>query len=133
MNGMKVIIAFVCGFVVAQGIKCMTALMRGKMALGYLMKSGGMPSGHGASFAAATTVVGLISGFNSEIFALAVCIAMIVFYDAINVRYAVGEQGKELNKILPKPLKVVEGHNIAELIVGILIGITIGVMIFYFF
>lgn len=134
MNGMKIIIAFVCGFIVAQGIKFIIALLQGKKNIfEYLIKSGGMPSGHGASFTAATTMIGLTQGFDSAIFALAVCMAMVVFYDAVNVRYAVGRQGKELNKILPKPLRVVEGHTIFELIVGILIGIFIGIGIFYIF
>ena len=59
---------------------------------------------------------------------------MIVIYDAVNVRYAVGEQGKLLNVIVmdhnykKKKVKVVEGHTIPQVIVGGVLGIAIGLV-----
>ena len=110
--------------------------MSGREALDWLVRSGGMPSGHSASFVGATMMIGMIEGFDSIIFALAVCTAIIIIYDAMNVRYAVGEQGKVLNKFIlskKRKLRVVEGHTPIEVVVGAMIGILCAVMINLFF
>ena len=132
MNGIKVLIAFVCGFIFAQGIKTVVAILQGKKDISkYLTKSGGMPSGHASSFVAASVCLGMIEGFDSTIFALAICTTIIILYDAMNVRYAVGKQGKALNRLIPEPLRVVEGHTVIEVFVGILIGILVGLVVFF--
>ncbi len=134
MNGMKIIIAFVCGFVVAQGIKFVVALIKGKKDVWkYLVKSGDMPSGHAASLVSATTYIGFSEGIDSPVFALAICMAGIVLYDAMNVRYVVGEQGKALNKLIPKPIRIAEGHTFLEVSVGTVLGILIGFLVFSIF
>lgn len=140
MNGWYALLTFACGFVVAQLWKFVAGLISGrkqkassdwKTAIGYLMRSGGMPSGHSASMAGLTTYLGLMCGFDSAIFALAVATTLIVIYDAVHVRYAVGEQGKALNKLLEKDnqqsLPVVEGHTVPQVAVGVVLGILIGV------
>ena len=62
---------------------------------------------------------------------MAACVWLVVVYDAIHVRYAVGEQGKALNKLLREAkqpeLPVVEGHTMSQVVVGALIGAIIGV------
>ena len=142
MNGLKIIITFVCGFFVAQTIKFIINICTGrakkymtnfKTAFGYFCKSGGMPSGHSASFIAATTIIGFSEGIYSSIFALAVCTTAIVLYDAVNVRYVVGEQGKALNKLIKEPIRIAEGHTILEVFVGGILGFLIGWLIFTFF
>ena len=133
MDGIKVIISFVCGFAIAQAIKFIIALIRGrKNVWKYLVKSGDMPSGHAASLVAATTFLGFSEGITSSVFALAVCVSAIVLYDAMNVRYVVGEQGKALNKLIPKPIRIAEGHTFWEVFVGTLIGLIIGFLVFKF-
>ena len=77
--------------------------------------------------------IGFYEGFDSAVFMLAMCVMMIVLYDAVNVRRAVGEQGKALNKIIESPLRVVEGHKLYEVCAGILIGVLVGVVIWNFF
>lgn len=137
------LVAFVLGWLVAQLSKVMIGVLSGdlrgrKMKVGelidYFTQSGGMPSGHTASFTAATVFLGLTVGFGSELFALAVCVWIVIVYDAIHVRYAVGEQGKALNKLLKaagKPeLTVVEGHTIWQVVVGALVGVVMGVLVF---
>ncbi|MDO4987244.1 MAG: divergent PAP2 family protein [Candidatus Saccharibacteria bacterium] len=138
-DGIFVIAAFVAGFVIAQGAKFIGALIKkkGKMTFNEVMywmtRSGGMPSGHSASFIGATTAIGFIRGFTSVECAIALCMSIIIIYDAVNVRYAVGEQGKLLNEIArsdgnakTKPQKLVEGHTIPQVIVGSIIGIAVG-------
>lgn len=102
-----------------------------KTLIGYFMRSGGMPSGHSASMAGLMTYIGLTGGFDSGLFALAVATTIIVVYDAVHVRYAVGEQGKALNRLLEKDgqraLPVVEGHTMPQVMVGLILGVLIGV------
>lgn len=137
-GGLVALGAFVVGFLVAQICKMLigvlerrnTGVVDFKTAVGYMSKSGGMPSGHTASFVALVTVLGLFYGFNSGVFALGVATALIIMYDAIHVRYAVGEQGKVLNVMLKKngkaELPVVEGHTLSEVIAGMVIGVMVG-------
>ena len=145
MESLYVFLAFVMGWFVAQVLKLIFFIIkkRGKTTfhdvMYYMVKSGGMPSGHTASFTAVTMTIGYISGFTSTIFALAVCNTLIIVYDAINVRYSVGEHGKVLNKLIDeknkgegskiKRLRVVEGHTVAEAAMGFLLGISIATMI----
>ncbi|MBQ6605859.1 divergent PAP2 family protein [Candidatus Saccharibacteria bacterium] len=147
-SGFYGIVAFVTGFLVAQVSKFIIGrvsknkreLKNFKEVVQDLVRSGGMPSGHSASFVALTTFLGLGEGFDSAIFALAVGITIIIIYDAVNVRYAVGEHGKLLNEIAKsdgnaktKPQKLVEGHTVLEVIVGGLVGALIGVAVFMIF
>ena len=145
MESLYVFLAFVLGWFVAQVLKLIFFIIkkRGKTTfhdvMYYMVKSGGMPSGHTASFTAVTMTIGYISGFTSTIFALAVCNTLIIVFDAINVRYSVGEHGKVLNKLIDeknkgegskiKRLRVVEGHTVAEAAMGFLLGISIATMI----
>lgn len=145
MESLYVFLAFILGWFVAQVLKLIFFIIKkcGKTTfqdvIYYMVKSGGMPSGHTASFTAVTMIIGYISGFNSIIFALAVCNTLIIVYDATNVRYSVGEHGKILNKLINernkeegsklKKLRVVEGHTVAEAAMGFLLGISIATMI----
>ena len=142
--GWGAIVAFVAAWVIAQGWKFVVGMYLGKgqpmmqnfrTAVGYLTRSGGMPSGHSAWMTAATVYLGCYYGFTSGIFALAVASTGIVLYDAIHVRYAVGEQGKALNKLLKKAgeptLPVVEGHTIPQMIVGVMIGVIVGLGVYF--
>ncbi len=135
-NGVFIIIAFILGWLVAQLTKVILAFAeKGKLTfkefMALIMKSGGMPSSHTACLTAATLMIGLMQGFFSPLFALAVCVDAIVIYDALNVRFAVGEQGKVINALAAKrgrknskqAVKVIEGHTVPEVIVGLLLGI----------
>ena len=105
------------------------------------MKSGGMPSGHTASFSAVTGTIGFLSGFNSTVFALAVCMTSILIYDATNVRHSVGEHGEIINQLIDEKnlklneaekiahLRVVEGHTVPEVVAGLILGILISIVI----
>ena len=140
-NGIGGIVCFILGWLVAQGGKMLLDILRSRKAPGVkeffdvMTRSGGMPSGHTASFVGLSMYLGMTYGFLSSIFALATCTTIIVIYDAVNVRYAVGEQGKLLNVIVmdnnykKRKVKVVEGHTIPQVIVGIIIGIIIGFLV----
>ncbi|MFV0485112.1 MAG: divergent PAP2 family protein [Candidatus Saccharimonadales bacterium] len=145
MEGIIAIFAFLLGWLFAQLGKFLGVIIKKGSKLKFkdlvaaFTKSGGMPSGHTASFVALDTYFALALGVNSPIFALALCTTIIFIYDAVNVRYAVGEQGKVINSIVQtedrkgKTLRVVEGHTIPQVIVGALIGITVGLICYSVF
>ena len=138
MDSFYILLAFTLGWFIAQSAKIIIALIirKGKVSFSELvdlvMKSGGMPSSHTACFTAASLTIGFRLGFDSALFALAVAMTVIIVYDATNVRYAVGQQGKLLNKIVSmsetqsaKPLRLVEGHTVPQAIVGFIVGILV--------
>lgn len=148
-SGLYGIGAFVTAFAVAQGAKFLISYFRKdkkgrsaglKAALKSLGRSGGMPSGHSSSMTALAVFLGLSEGFDSAIFAVVFAVAVIVIYDAVNVRRAVGEHGKLLNKIAENdgdeetvPQKLVEGHTKKQAIAGIFLGAMIGAATFLIF
>lgn len=141
-DGLKVLLAFVAAWLLAQLAKLAVAVIMKNGAMTWrevaavMMKSGGMPSGHAASFTAATAMIGFLTGFSTT-FALAVCTAMIVIYDAVNVRWAVGEQGRVINTYMQKSqgkkLRVVEGHTVPQVVIGIILGLFVAYTIFSVF
>lgn len=143
MDGLGGLVAFVAGWLLAQTGKFIGVLAnkKGKLTLKEALRgatrSGGMPSGHTASFVALSTFLGLSEGFTSSIFVLAVCMTMVIIYDAINVRRAVGEQGRFLNEVVidqkdyKKRVKVVEGHTVPQVIGGLLLGVVVGAVVFW--
>lgn len=136
MDGIGGIVCFVLGWFLAQFGKMIGDLLKNKRPLNFreivdaFTRSGGMPSGHTASFLGLSVFLGYRNGFCSSIFALAICTTAIVIYDAVNVRYAVGEQGKLLNILSSdskqnRKVKVVEGHTVPQVIAGAILGIAV--------
>ena len=140
INGLWIVVAFLSGTVMAHTIKFCLAYKngeRGAQLRSSLSRSGGMPSGHSASITAAATYTGMALGWTSVPFAVLLCVAIEVMYDAVNVRYAVGEQGKVVNKILRKVgsdqemVKIVKGHTKKEMLAGLGLGIVMGLVVFW--
>jgi len=105
--------------------------------------AGGMPSTHSALSMSVAVAIGFTKGMDSALFALALVISFIIMADAAGVRRATGEQAKVLNKIIleffeerkinDKRLKELIGHTPFEVIVGALIGITMAMLLSYYF
>ncbi len=103
-----------------------------------IVGAGGMPSSHTAVVTTLATMLGKSQGFDNPIFALSVVFALVVMYDAAGVRRAAGKQAHLLNKILETPglssvevqerLVEVLGHTPLQVIVGAIIGITVGLL-----
>ena len=102
-----------------------------------LWRTGSMPSSHSALVATLCTTIGFRSGVNSDVFILSLGFYLVTIRDAVGVRRANGLQATMLNKIgrlLPakniieevKPIKEVQGHTPAEVIIGSLLGFFIG-------
>jgi len=99
-----------------------------------MLSTGGMPSSHSALICAIATGVGIDHGFDSAYFAIATAVAMIVTYDAANVRRQAGFHARVLNKLTAgandesKPLKEELGHTWGEVTVGILFGMALAIV-----
>lgn len=136
----KVLLCCVVSWFIAQLLKIvLTYRTSKKFDLTRLVGSGGMPSSHTSFVMALATSVGKISGWNSPIFAVSLCFAFVVMYDAAGVRRAAGNQAKILNLIIEdifmhKPLqneklKELLGHTPKEVFAGALLGIIVANLI----
>jgi acid phosphatase family membrane protein YuiD len=138
----RVLLVAVCGWFSAQAIKVIIAfLLTRKFDISRLFfGTGGMPSSHSAFVCAAGMAVGFQAGFDSELFGIAACIAMVVMTDAAGVRRAAGKQAAVLNRIIDdmihegkgideEKLKELIGHTPVQVFAGALLGILIGVIL----
>ncbi len=132
------IAAILAAWVVAQGAKYILMAIKEKSfnSFRHLYLSGNMPSAHTATVAALLTVIALRDHVSSGLFGLATLFAAIVMYDAVMVRRSSGEQGdaiqqliKEQNSKVKLP-RAAKGHEPVEVIVGAILGVTIGVVVF---
>ena len=123
-------------WVMAQTLKFIFYLLKNRrLDFRVLVSLGGMPSAHSALAGALATSVGLREGFGSPVFALALCFALVVMFDAQSVRRAAGIQAQVLNRILEELFKehhfsqrrLVEllGHTPLEVLLGMTMGIFI--------
>jgi len=119
-----------------------------------IFSTGGMPSSHCAFVSALTLSLALTEGISSPLFAISFVLAGIVIHDSIGIRREAGKhatvlndmkkefydiinelnKGKAKNKlIVDKRLKELLGHEPIEVISGMLLGITIVLITYYFF
>ena len=96
--------------------------------------TGGMPSSHSAGVMGLATIVGIIEGWDSISFAIAIGYALITMYDAAGVRRAAGKTAACLNRMMEDfykhdvqaiggKLKELLGHTPFEVIMGAIFGI----------
>jgi len=132
----KALLASFTAWFIAQILKILlTFYSSKKIDLTRLVGSGGMPSSHTAFVMAISTSVGRMYGWDSAIFAVSLCFAFVVMYDAAGVRRAAGNQAKILNIIIEdiaqnKPitderLKELIGHTPKEVVAGAVLGILV--------
>lgn len=110
---------------------------------GVILSPGGMPSSHSALVTSVTLAIGLQEGFASPLFALSFAISMVVLYDAAGVRRQAGMHAERINELMKsffegsgipeKELKEVLGHTPFEVITGVILGILIGLVLFWLF
>lgn len=118
----KVLIIPICAWAIAQSLKVILVLARGKrLDLRYLVSSGGMPSAHSATVSALATAVAMLQGLATPAFGIAAIFAMVVMYDAAGLRQSVSKQSAALNHII-RELKL--GHAVSEMRLRELIGHT---------
>ena len=105
-----------------------------------MVGSGDMPSSHSAFVCAATMSIGQVCGWRDPMFSLSAAMALVVMYDACNVRRCAGEQAKVLNDMIdhmdqiPPELKEHKrlnenlGHTLPQVIAGAVLGSVIGLV-----
>ena len=104
-----------------------------------IFASGGMPSSHSSFVTATALVTGMRRGFDSEVFAVAAVFAIIVMYDAANVRWQSGIHAQRINQILKElfkgqprseaTLKEVIGHTPRQGYAGLRLGLIVGLVV----
>lgn len=142
-----ILVAPIAGWCIAQILKvlihlCITRQWNWERVIG----GGGMPSSHSATVGALATATLLTRGPDSFEFAMATTFAMIVMYDAMNVRLETGKQGAILNILIKNEeikarldetskdkwtetfLKEYVGHTPIQVLVGLILGIIIAVV-----
>ena len=136
----SVLVTALTGWFVAQILKVLFVLIwNRKFDIKRMVGSGGMPSSHSAFVVSLAVSIGLVEGFSSTIFAISVCFALVVMYDAAGVRRAAGQQARILNKMVEqwekgdfsltdKRLKELLGHSPIEVMAGALLGLMIAII-----
>lgn len=112
-----------------------------------LIGSGGMPSSHSATVVALMYATAYCKGIAGFEFPMATALAIIVMYDAMNVRMETGKQAVILNLFLKNEeiakllknadkgdwariiLKEYVGHTPIQVLGGILVGIAVGYLV----
>ena len=117
-------------------------IINGKPNYKRLCGAGGMPSSHSAVVATLTTLIGKKYGLDSGVFAISCVFSAVVMYDAAGVRRAAGKQATLLNKLIENSAnsgivvseKLVEvlGHTPFQVLVGALLGISVGLLYGFF-
>lgn len=142
-TGYEVILVAFTAIITAQIIKCLLHLIvKRNLDLRLFTTTGGMPSSHSAGVMGLSTAVGLIKGFDSIEFAIALGYAFIVMYDAAGVRRAAGKQAACLNKIIMDlykqdlaeaggRLKELLGHTPMQVFVGAIYGVAYAFLMHY--
>jgi acid phosphatase family membrane protein YuiD len=135
-TGYEVLFIAFTGIIAAQIIKSIVFLITKRtLDVRLFTTTGGMPSSHSAGVMGLSTSVGLINGFNSIEFAIALGFACIVMYDAAGVRRAAGKQAACLNKIIMDiykqdlveaggKLKELIGHTPMQVFAGAIFGVV---------
>lgn len=133
----KIFMTTLSAWIIAQGLKVTVGVIRERrFDFRWFVGTGGMPSSHATGASCLATMVGLEYGFQSAYFALAASFAIVVMFDAQGVRRATGRQASILNKITDDiywqgriqggRLRELVGHTPIEVIIGCLLGISIG-------
>jgi uncharacterized protein len=142
-TGWEVIVAFVAANLIAQSVKILTVAIRKKtFKWTILFATGGMPSSHSSTVTAMATSVGLIDGFNSTTYAMAVCFATVVMFDAAGLRRNASKQAMVLNRMIKEllspdsnvrtvKLKEFLGHTPTEVLVGALLGVAVSLALHF--
>lgn len=128
-------------WIFAQTVKVFLGVIREKrFNFKWFVGTGGLPSTHATAVTFLASSIGLYTGFDTPLFALACLFSVIVIFDAQGVRRASGKQAEILNKILDdiywrkkiqeERLKELLGHTPVEILTGIAIGVLLS-LLFY--
>ena len=140
LTGNLILNLSILAWAIAQVLKfVITLISQGKLDWRHILSSGGMPSSHSAFVCACAAAMGYMYGWASPVFTISAVVAIVVMYDAFNVRWSTGEQAKALNQLLGsledlppdlkgRRLKEALGHTPFQVLMGGLLGISVGLL-----
>lgn len=143
-TGYEVLFIGLSGAFIAQIIKFLLHLtFKKKVDFKQFTTTGGMPSSHSAGVVGIATAVGLITGFSSVSFSIAMGYALVVMYDAAGLRRASGKMAACLNRMMDDfykhdvqsvggKLKELLGHTPIEVFAGAALGVAYAYYIHYY-
>lgn len=139
LSNNKILISSVLAWLMAQIIKTVINFLATKeFNPERLFGSGGMPSSHSSTVCALVTAVAVNYGMDTYEFAMAAVFAIIVMYDAMNVRREAGEHAKWINLItttlqpdipIERKFKEYLGHTPLQVLMGAILGVAIAFII----
>lgn len=133
-TGVEAVAAGLIAAFLAQVIKLMLdIIINRRVDFRIFTTTGGMPSSHSAGVIALSTTIGILDGFTSTIFAVAIGYAFVVMYDAAGIRRASGKMAVCMNKMMSDfykhdissagtKLKEMLGHTPKEVLCGAILG-----------
>ena len=134
-NGYEVITCGVLSAFFAQVVKfILFTIKTRKVNFKIFSTTGGMPSSHSAGVMGLSTLVGILQGFDSCIFAVSLGMSLIIMYDAAGLRRAAGKTAACLNRMMEDfyhhdlqsvggKLKELLGHTPLEVVMGAIFGV----------
>lgn len=144
----KMFVAPIFGWFIAQVLKTLVhGIMNKEFNLERMIGSGGMPSSHSALVVGLMYATAYCKGVDGFEFPIATIVALVVMYDAMNVRMETGKQAVILNFFLKNEeirqqlkeisrgkwpetiLKEYVGHTPVQVLGGILVGIGAGYLV----
>lgn len=147
----KMFMAPIMGWLTAQILKTIIHFaMTKEFVTERLIGSGGMPSSHSSTVVALMYATAYCKGITGFEFPMATALAIIVMYDAMNVRMETGKQSIILNLFLKNEeivkllqnsdkgewakiiLKEYVGHTPTQVLGGILVGVLVGYLVCHF-
>lgn len=143
-NGYEVITCGVASAFFAQVIKFILFTVKsGRVNFKIFSTTGGMPSSHSAGVMGLSTMVGILQGYDSILFAMSLGFSLIIMYDAAGLRRAAGKTAACLNKMMEDfyhhdlqsvggKLKELLGHTPFEVFVGAIFGICFAYLFHWF-
>ncbi len=152
MNKFYVPVAAASACILAQLLKPVGHyIMHGDWNARLVFSSGDMPSSHSALVSAITLAIGLTEGFDTNSFYISLCFAVIVCYDAANVRFYAGKNITVTQKLIDDlkdlygptidfsdeiymdKMKEVLGHTYFEVIAGVILGLVVAYAFYIWF
>ena len=141
----KMLITPLVGWFVAQTLKTIIhSVVNRQFTAERMVGGGGMPSAHSATVCSLATITALTYGVSGYEFAIAGIFAIVTMYDAMNVRWETGKQGRVLNDLIAafnkltkekigpdKALKELIGHSPLQVLMGALLGIAVAFMMYF--
>lgn len=139
LSNNKILISSVLAWLLAQILKTLINFLSTKeFNPERLFGSGGMPSSHSSTVCALVTAVAFRYGCDTYEFAMAAVFAIIVMYDAMNVRREAGEHAKWINLItttlqpdipIERKFKEYLGHTPLQVLMGAILGVVTALIV----